>query len=69
MDIRTKVYFQAMDKVWHWNSISHPNIPISRKVNQMDFIPYVKKNTRSIKIRNPKLKMKHPIIQPRGKNH
>ena len=42
---------------------------ISRKVNQMDFIPYVKKNTQRFKIQNPKLKTGHPIIQPRGQNH
>ena len=47
---------------------------ISRKINQMDVYPtdviqYVKKTTQRFKIRNPKLKMGHPIIQPRGQNH
>ena len=75
MDIRTKVYFQEMDKVWHWNSISHPNITISILTDNISMIPtqkvsYPKKRVVIFKgMRKVNKKMKHPIIQPRGQNH
>jgi hypothetical protein len=44
------------------------NTMIEVRNSNKDIFPYIYKRNKN-KFNNPKLKMGHPIIQPRGQNH